>query len=174
MVPDPILDRRNRATFGPRVGAAIADSIVFVVSLVVPATVLYFLDRDLPREDIQSCLDVATGQRVLCEPLTGGSVAVIVVTVVAFAVAYLLVWSGELIGRRGVTPGRRLLRIRVVDIVTAEPIGFWRGIGRYLIQVPLGFCFLGSLVDILWMMRDADSQTIHDKVVRSVVVRDLG
>jgi uncharacterized RDD family membrane protein YckC len=48
---------------------------------------------------------------------------VIALTVVSFAVAYLFLWSGELIGRRGVTPGRRLLRIRVVDIATAQPIG---------------------------------------------------
>jgi uncharacterized RDD family membrane protein YckC len=172
-MPDPILHRSNRATFGPRAGASIIDSIVFFVSLVVPGAVLYFLDGALPREGVQSCLDASTGQRVLCQPLTGGSVAVIASTVVSFAIAYLFLWSGELIGRRGVTPGRRLLRIRVVDIATAEPIGVWRGIGRYLIQIPLGLCFIGSLVDIFWMMRDADSQTIHDKVVGSVVVRDL-
>ena len=168
---DAVLHRSNRAPFGQRAAASVIDSLLFLVALIALGAILVVLVEALPREEPQSCLHAPSGQRGLCEPLTGGAVAVILTTAVLFLLACLYVWSGELVGRRGVTPGRRLMGIRVVDVSTAQPIGVGRGIGRFLVTIPLGFCFLGTLIDILWMLRDPESQTLHDKAVGSVVVR---
>jgi uncharacterized RDD family membrane protein YckC len=68
---------------------------------------------------------------------------------------------------RGQTPGKSLMRIRVISFDTGGPIGysraFVRSIGRLVSSIPL---YLGYL----WMLWDPESQTWHDKMARSVVI----
>ena len=70
-------------------------------------------------------------------------------------------------GASGQTLGKRALGIRVIDINTGGPIGYARGLIRYVgrivsaIVIYLGF---------LWMLWDAEKQTWHDKFAGAVVV----
>jgi uncharacterized RDD family membrane protein YckC len=71
-------------------------------------------------------------------------------------------------GATGQTVGKRVLGIRVVDKLTGGPIGTGRGVGRFFARVLSGLvCFVGYL----WMLWNPDSQTWHDMIVDSYVVK---
>jgi uncharacterized RDD family membrane protein YckC len=67
----------------------------------------------------------------------------------------------------GQTVGKRALGIRVIDFNTGGPIGFGRGLLRYLGKLVSGFVLL---LGYLWMLWDKEKQTWHDKIATTVVV----
>jgi uncharacterized RDD family membrane protein YckC len=69
--------------------------------------------------------------------------------------------------RRGQTLGKRVFRIRVVSIATAEPIGVERAFVRQMGKVVSAACLM---VGFAWMLRDRERQCWHDKLVRDIVV----
>ena len=70
-------------------------------------------------------------------------------------------------GPRGQTLGKMALGIRVVDFSSGGPIGYGRGVVRYLGRIISGIVFL---LGYLWMLWDKEKQTWHDKLATSVVV----
>ncbi len=87
-------------------------------------------------------------------------------------VAVQLWYWGTLEGRRGQTLGKSALSIRTVDMETGEPIGVGRAIGRFFSRLLFVLLFVfPTVLDHLWMLWDDDDQTLHDKMVRSRVVR---
>jgi uncharacterized RDD family membrane protein YckC len=67
----------------------------------------------------------------------------------------------------GQTIGKRALGIRVIDFGTGGPIGFGRGVIRYLGRIVSTIpCFLGYF----WMLWDKERQCWHDKFANDVVV----
>ncbi|HXF36498.1 MAG TPA: RDD family protein, partial [Actinomycetota bacterium] len=81
-------------------------------------------------------------------------------------VAYA-VWALRLFAR-GMTPGKRLLGIRVVR-EDGRPAGF----GTMLLREWVGKAISGFLLGLgyLWILLDRDNQGWHDKLVRTYVVR---
>jgi uncharacterized RDD family membrane protein YckC len=71
-------------------------------------------------------------------------------------------------GRRGATPGKRIVGIRVADARTGGPIGYRRAAVRRL-----GFLLGGVVLCLgwLWIIFDAHRQAWHDKLAHSLVVR---
>jgi uncharacterized RDD family membrane protein YckC len=83
---------------------------------------------------------------------------------VALALAYYTYFEG---GPTGQTLGKRALGIRVYDFRAGGPIGYGRGLLRYVGKLVSGIaCLLGYL----WMLWDREKQTWHDKIVTTVVV----
>jgi uncharacterized RDD family membrane protein YckC len=81
-------------------------------------------------------------------------------------------YSGLLIGLRGQTVGMMAVRVRAVDAQTGGTIGFWRAVGRDLLERVLGFLlFIPLIIDLLYPLWDPRHQTLHDKAVNSVVIR---
>jgi uncharacterized RDD family membrane protein YckC len=81
-----------------------------------------------------------------------------------FGLLYFAYFEG---GPTGQTLGKRALGIRVIDFSGGGPIGFGRGVIRYLGRLVSGFvCLLGYL----WMLWDKEKQTWHDKFATTVVV----
>jgi uncharacterized RDD family membrane protein YckC len=71
-------------------------------------------------------------------------------------------------GRSGSSPGKTLLRLRLIREENGRPLGFGAALGRRLAQVlDVLACYLG-LLRPLW---DAKRQTFSDKVVGAVVLR---
>jgi uncharacterized RDD family membrane protein YckC len=67
----------------------------------------------------------------------------------------------------GQTVGKKLLGIRVIDFSTGGPIGFGRGLLRYVGKlISSVVCFLG----FFWMLWDKEKQTWADKIATTVVV----
>lgn len=126
-----------------RVGAYLLDTLIIVVPLVVLIVVAVAVD-------------------VWAVALLG-YVATFVVPVVYFSY-----FHG---GAGGQTPGKRAVGIRVVSDETGQAIGYGRAFGRYAITFVFGLFVIPLLLDYLWPLWDAKNQTLHDKVVGSVVVR---
>lgn len=84
----------------------------------------------------------------------------------------MVIWFASLVafdgGRRGVTPGKRALAIRVVDEATGTSIGYGRAAVRRLVFVVGGLLFY---IGWLWLLFNPWRQAWHDRAARSVVVR---
>ena len=78
--------------------------------------------------------------------------------------AYFTLLEG---GPSGQSLGKRACGIRVVDLLTGEPIGRGRALIRALGRL---VSFVAFLLGYLWMVVDREKQTWHDKMARSVVV----
>jgi uncharacterized RDD family membrane protein YckC len=78
--------------------------------------------------------------------------------------AYFTVLEGSPSGQ---TLGKKLCRIRVIDLRVGGPIGprraFIRWIGRFVSGIVFGLGYL-------WMLWDKEKQTWHDKMAGSIVV----
>lgn len=96
--------------------------------------------------------------------------AVVVIAYIALIVlpfAYFTYFHGS----SGRTPGKSALGIRVVSEDSGDPISYGRAFGRYGITVVFSFVFIPWVLDYLWPLWDSKNQSLHDKVVSSVVVR---
>jgi uncharacterized RDD family membrane protein YckC len=82
----------------------------------------------------------------------------------AVSVAYFAYFEG---GETGQTLGKRALGIRVIDFSSGGPIGYGRGVIRYIGKV-LSSLALG--IGFLWMLWDREKQTWEDKLATTVVV----
>ena len=131
------------AGFWLRFGATLIDSVVFGVVLMVPLALIY-------------------GESYwVDETLVHGFWDVLLSYVVSF-IATLWFWR-RFLG----TPGKMLLRLRVVDARTGEPLPLGQCILRYV-----GY-FVSALplcLGFLWVAFDARKQGWHDKIAGSVVI----
>jgi uncharacterized RDD family membrane protein YckC len=82
-----------------------------------------------------------------------------------------LAYNGYFLSSRGQTVGMMALGTRVADANTGANISFWRGVGRYAFEeLLLVLLFVPWLVDVLFPLWDGRKQTLHDKVVNTVIV----
>ena len=70
--------------------------------------------------------------------------------------------------RFSATPAKMLLRLKVVDIKTLQPISFRQAIIRYFGYLPSMLCFL---LGMLWVAFDKRKQGWHDKLASTAVIR---
>jgi uncharacterized RDD family membrane protein YckC len=79
-------------------------------------------------------------------------------------------------GTHGQSWGKRLLGIHVLSSSGLMPIGGGMGILRYLLfgVISGATCYIGGVLDLLWPLWDPRHQSLHDKLVSSVVVRRTG
>ena len=83
---------------------------------------------------------------------------------ILIGIAYFAFLEG---GPKGQTLGKMALGIRVIDFSSGGPIGYGRGVIRYLARILSAIViFLGYL----WMLWDKEKQTWHDKIAKTVVV----
>lgn len=87
------------------------------------------------------------------------------ITVVLVLNVLLALWEG----RTGRSPGKVLLRLRLVDAGGGQPLGVWRAIGRRVAHLLDGLsCYLGYL----WPLWDRQRQTFADKITGAVVLAE--
>jgi uncharacterized RDD family membrane protein YckC len=68
----------------------------------------------------------------------------------------------------GASPGKLMLRLRIVDEPTGGRPGVWQCIGRYFVALAGVLC---AGLGFFWIAIDRRHQGWHDKVVRTLVVR---
>ena len=68
------------------------------------------------------------------------------------------------------TPGKRLLRLKVLDERTGENVTVGQGIIRYIGYFP---AILVLFIGLIWVAFDPKKQGWHDKMAKTVVVREL-
>ena len=140
------VDNQEYAGFWIRVGASIIDSIVFVLVFSIPLTLIYGTEYWTSEEARKGTWDI-------------------LITYIAPVVLTVWFWT-KYLG----TPGKMVLRLKVVDANTGRGISTPQAIGRYLAYyisaLPL---FLG----FIWVGIDKQKQGFHDKLAGTVVIRDL-
>lgn len=147
------------ANFGQRLLAIMIDAIIVSVS----GGIVFFIALQAVPTEIVLCMNGTA----LCEQPTGGGIAILAVVGIAWFVGAIW-YIGEFEGNRGATIGRRAMGCKVVRASTGENLGFGRAVGRYFAKWISGIpCYLGYF----WMLWDKDSQTWHDKIVESKVVK---
>jgi uncharacterized RDD family membrane protein YckC len=145
------------------VAASLLDALP-IVALAVLAVVLMYLTRNRLCDGDTSARDLGAQCASVVSPLG----------VIAFVAGWLamlgyLVWSfGYRQGRTGSSIGKSAMGLRVVDVASGEPIGFWRSVIRQLAHVTDVFS-LG--LGYLWPLWDAKNQTFADKLASTVSVR---
>lgn len=91
-------------------------------------------------------------------------VGIAYVLTLVLGIAYFVYFEG---GPTGQTLGKKMLNIRVIDAKVGGPIGYGRGLLRYVVEAIFsGILFLGYL----WMLWDREKQCWQDKAANSVVV----
>ncbi len=140
------MENQEYAGFWIRVAAALIDTVCMVVAFAIPLTLIYGSGYWTTPESVSGVWDILIGY-----------VAPIVVTV-WFWTRYLG------------TPGKMVLRLRIVDANTGHAISTPKAIGRYF-----GYyvSILPFMLGIIWVGIDKKKQGFHDKLAGTVVVRDL-
>ena len=101
--------------------------------------------------------------------ISGNERMVWLVVPVALAVGLWFPWRN---GSTGQTPGKKMVGIIVINEETGALLGGPGGLWRWFVGV-LIYLFtlgIGGIIDVLWPIWDSRKQTLHDKVVKSVVV----
>lgn len=150
---------QEQANFGQRFGALLVDGLIFGI----PGAVIFFGVLNAVPTELVLCQD----DTAICEQPTGTGFGILAVVGLAWFAA-ILWYIAEFEGNRGATIGRRTVGTKVVRTGTDETIGAGRAVGRYFAKWVSGFpCYLGYF----WMLWDKQSQTWHDKIVDSQVVK---
>jgi uncharacterized RDD family membrane protein YckC len=141
-----MIENQEYAGFWIRVGAALIDTVIFVIVFSIPLTLIYGSDYWTSPDNVQGFWDILLQY-----------IAPIVITV--------WFWT-KYLG----TPGKLVLRLRVVDAQTGQAISTPKAIGRYL-----GYYVsaLALLVGFFWVGIDKKKQGFHDKLAGTVVIRDM-
>jgi uncharacterized RDD family membrane protein YckC len=87
-----------------------------------------------------------------------------------------IVYFGLQHGKWGQSIGKRALRIRVVRVADAGPIGYGASFGRVAFTYVFSIITfnVGALIDVIFILWDPRKQAVHDKVVKTVVVNADG
>lgn len=107
--------------------------------------------------------------------LVGAYILDIVLFFVTLILGYIIWWLFTL--SRGQTPGKQLLGIRVIRADGTPSDWGWAFIREFIIKT-IAFSILDSflgiatIVDLLWAFWDKNRQTLHDKIMKTVVVDD--
>jgi uncharacterized RDD family membrane protein YckC len=143
------------AGWGPRVGAALLDSLVSGIPVLVCYTI--FIVNVLSRSENTYPDDQPQVWAILVFVLGG------------LASLGLWIWNRVIRqGRTGQSVGKSALHLKLVDARTYQPIGPGKALGRDLLRGIFDqACFLNSL----WPLWDDQKQTWHDKVLNTYVVK---
>ena len=133
------------AGFWLRFFASIIDCVWYIF-LLMPLTIIYGFDQYLNSG-----------------PFSYLGVWHVLLEVILPIALVILLWL-----RFSATPGKMLLRLKVVDIKTSEPISFRQAIIRYFGYVPSILCFF---IGIIWVVFDIRKQGWHDKLASTAVIR---
>lgn len=145
------------ASYWARAGGYILDGIIVaVISIAV----------QLPLHGWHTAYATTSGgTRVSHLQFDTSAIAIQAVLVIVYATVFL----GT---RRAQTPGMMAARIRLVSADGGGPVGYGRALARAVVAYLLGILFFFPLViDLLWPIWDSRNQTLHDKVVGSVVIK---
>lgn len=148
-----------------RVGATVIDGLLIGVIALIPAALLIFAVEGSFASFDNSSLD--TGDAIV-------GIAALAMMLVIPTIYYCWMMPAT----NGQTVGKQALGIRVVrENGEAMTAGF--AFTRQILVINMLFGVLGSflylpqLIDYLWPLWDSKNQALHDKIVKSRVVREL-
>lgn len=166
------------ATLGSRLVARLVDiGIVFALNVAVNGWFVYQLWLEVSPVFREAWRRSLAGESMSNLPETGDA-GNLPLVILVLAAALWFAYEVPAIANTGQTPGKRLLRIRVVRLETTGPLGFGRSFRRWntmglptLLWLCFGLGFLLQLVDVLFAVFDRPlQQALHDKSALTAVV----
>ncbi|WNG86424.1 RDD family protein [Mycobacterium sp. ITM-2016-00317] len=155
----PRLPRRAYTSWWARVAAWSVDAVPVFLAWAIWETVAV-------TGTAVDCVTYDNGG-VSCRSVTTPAIDLLAVAMLLFTLGYLVWNHGYRQGATGASLGKTVLRFRVVDEKTWQPVGFGASLLRQLVHlVDAVICFVGFLFP-LW---DARRQTLADKLVGTVCV----
>jgi uncharacterized RDD family membrane protein YckC len=102
---------------------------------------------------------------------TGAFFLALPLEIVTLVVGYLI-WGGILWGK-GTSPALKVLKCRVVDEVSGQPVGFGKMALRDLVLALItAICGIISIVSWIMFLSGEKRQSLGDKMARTIVVYD--
>jgi uncharacterized RDD family membrane protein YckC len=142
---EPSTPPAGYASWGRRAAALIIDNIL----LIIPAGGFFALVY-VPNETVS---------------------VIAAVLAIFFWIVFPFIYYTYFHGKTGQTPGKRWLGIRVEHADRGGPIGYGPAFGRYGMVFVFSIFTLPLVLDYLFPLWDSKKQSLHDKVVSSIVVR---
>jgi uncharacterized RDD family membrane protein YckC len=164
------------ATWIRRVGGSLLDSLIFglpTLALIVGGVIVGFSSLDWYC-DPSSTSDASSTTTSTCHFVSGshwnGLGTLLIVLGVLISIGYLVYVIVAIGGARGATVGMRIVKIRCVRAADYSRVGYGLSLGRSAISWVFAAISLLHIVDNLWPIWDEKNQTLHDKVVNTVVL----
>jgi len=134
------------AGFWIRVGASLIDAILMLMVTLPLTLMIYGIDT------------VSESEKVILGP-------------VDFVINYSLPFFATIIFwmYKSATPGKMILKLKILDEKTGNKLTIGQSIGRYLAYFP---AMLALMLGIFWVAWDKKKQGWHDKLAKTVVVRN--
>lgn len=156
------------ASWGSRVGAYLIDGLISLI----PLAVIGGIGAWMAFKDTYTT-DIGNGESEL-HGVNGSGLALMGLSWLISLIVQL--WNrGIRQGQTGQSIGKKMLHLKVVDEMTGMPTGAGKGFGRFALEFVFGVIssFVGvlTLLDLLWPLWDNRNQSLHDKVVHTLVVR---
>ena len=163
------------ASWGRRVGGSLLDSLIFGVpalALIVGGIIVGFSTLDWYCNS--SSTSDGSSTTSTCHFVSGthwnGLGTLLIVFGVLISIGYLIYVIFAIGGSRGATVGMRIVKIRCVRSADYSRVGYGLSLGRSAISWVFAAINLLHIVDNLWPLWDEKNQTLHDKVVNTVVL----
>lgn len=152
------------ASWLSRVGAYLLDQlVVFAVAIPLLAPGFVVLFMGLASAEYDEVAGTMTGGDP--SPAAIGLLVLGYLGFIAFSIWNVVIRQG----RTGQSLGKKWVGIKVVREATGDVPGIWLNLGRVLLMSILSAVTL--YLNLLWPLWDARKQTLHDKVVSTVVIR---
>jgi uncharacterized RDD family membrane protein YckC len=152
---DPAQPVRVLASPGRRLAARLIDMVVLFALFAAGAGILALIFR-------------LGGVNQLRADTAGGVIGIVLL--VLLGIGWML-YDPLFVSKKGGTPGKLWLGIRVVRTSNAGNVSFGMALGRYFFPFLMTVIPLAGLLNALWLLWDRPLyQCLHDKVVGSVVV----
>jgi uncharacterized RDD family membrane protein YckC len=149
--PDPWIDDETGlklASWSRRVAAALLDVVLFLAVVLV----------------------IGIWAAATADPDTGALRAPAVTVLYLTASFGPLLYTWIMLGARGATMGKLTVGIVVVRGENGGRIGYWRALFRVVAVIALELLLLPLVISCLWPLWDRRCQTLHDKMVDTIVV----
>jgi uncharacterized RDD family membrane protein YckC len=88
-----------------------------------------------------------------------------------FLILASAIYTSALLVARGQTVGMMAVGTKCVTERSGSYLTYGPALGRWAFAEVLTFTGIGGLLDVLWPLWDRNNQTLHDKVVHTLVVR---
>jgi uncharacterized RDD family membrane protein YckC len=139
------MNEYNYAGFWIRVAASLLDTVLLIIVTGIPLTLIY-----------GSGYWTSTSE----DTVSGFWDAIFYIVPIVLTVWFWVKYLG--------TPGKMLLRLRVIDANTGHAVSTAKGVGRYL-----GYYVsaLPLLLGFVWVAFDKRKQGFHDKLAGTYVIR---
>lgn len=167
------------ATPGARLLARLVDiGMVLGLNVVVNGWFVYQYWTEISPFLAAAWRQASSGQPVADLPAVGDQAGNLQLVILLLATALWFAYEVPAVANTGQTPGKRLLRIKVVRLESDQRLGFGRSLRRWNVMgVPtllwwcFGVGFLLQMVDALYAVIDRPlQQALHDKSAHTVVV----